>query len=577
MKRKWQALLLLIIVFLIIPFVNAESEYTVSNSTNDSITVTLSSPDELLPDDYNVTMVSVVSDTGMIFFENPFSGTIDVNDTGNASFIKIYRSEIVAVPDETSPLNTISHDLWYSDQMDAFLFFLIISLIVSGVLSIVPVKRKSKLTGTPEPFERHLIAAGHLAIFVLLCLLTAHMISGSYELFTYFGNGLFSCLGLIFSLVYIGASSLMLSIIILKSGRRGYMCHVHVIMLLVSFAFFFQCLLSGNPGLSGMNIIYIPTLILLSLILIVIFRLRSYPLMHGENGPAENEKTLYYNNDNKAGDYISLFPHELYGKYRNISIAGTGGAAIVFKAERDTDDKTVALKTPIDRDEVTGKSFIREISVWKTLKHKNIVEIYSANIFPSPYIEMEYLERNLTSLAFPLPVPKTLSIITGIAEGLEYAHAMGIVHHDIKPNNVLLDHEDTPKITDWGLSKTIADNFESSNIGFSLVYAAPEQLFPSRYGKPGTRTDIYQTGVLFYELLTGEKPLKGDIIEELLSGEDEDGITPVSEVLNNPSFADFDRIIMKCLMRDPESRYPDIKSFLKDLKELNKKWFNFEG
>jgi eukaryotic-like serine/threonine-protein kinase len=577
--RKCRAILLLIIFFLVISPVHAESEYTVSNSTNDSITVTLSPPDELLQDDYNITTVHVISDTGMILFENPFSGEIDIKDSGysgNASFIKIYRSEKIGVPEETSPLNIISHHLWYSDQMDAFLFFLIILLIVSGVLSIVPVKRKSKLTGTPEPFERNLIAAGHLAIFVLLCLLTAHMISDSYALFGDFENGLFICLGLILSLVYIGASSLMLSIIILKSGRRGYLCHVHVIMLLVAFVFYFECLLSKNPGLSGMNIIYIPTLLLLSLVLIILFRLRSYPVPPGENNPPENEKTLYFNGNDRSRDYISLFPHELYEKYRNISIAGTGGAAIVFKAERDADGRTVALKTPIDRDEITGKSFIREISVWKTLKHKNIVEIYSANIFPSPYIEMEYLERNLTSLEFPLPVPKTLSFITGIAEGLEYAHEIGIVHHDIKPNNILLDHEDTPKITDWGLSKTISDNFESSNIGFSLVYAAPEQLFPSRYGKPGTKTDIYQTGVLFYELITGEKPFKGDIIEELLSGDDEDGITPVSEVLNNPSFADFDSIIMKCLRRNPEMRYPDIKSFLKDLKELNKKWFNFE-
>ena len=147
-------------------------------------------------------------------------------------------------------------------------------------------------------------------------------------------------------------------------------------------------------------------------------------------------------------------------------------------------DRKYLLVVVSSKDEIAGKSFIREISVWKTLKHENIVEIYSANIFPTPYIEMEYLNRNLASLVFPLPVQKTLSIITGIAEGLEYAHAMGIVHHDIKPNNILLDDKDTPKITDWGLSKTIADNFESSNIGFSLVYAAPEQLFPSRFGKP---------------------------------------------------------------------------------------------
>ncbi|WP_157198973.1 serine/threonine protein kinase [Methanolacinia paynteri] len=570
MRRNRLVLLLLIISFLVISPVHAEFEYPVNDSANSTFTVTIVSPDELLPDDYNETAVHVVSDTNsMIIFENPFLYGINNNDSGNLSIVTVYSDNYPRSAEDTSPLNTISYDLWYSDEMDAFLFFLIISLIVSGILSIVPAKQKANSAGKPEPFERNLIAAGHFAIFVLLSLITAHMISTSYNMFAYYENGLFVYLGLIASLVYTGASSLMLSIIIIKNGRRGYTGQVHCIVLLISFLFYFECIISGNPGLFGMNVIFIPTLLLLSLVLMAVSRLWSSGTPPAENKTPENEKTFYYNGEDRDRQYISLFPRELYEKYGNISIAGTGGAAIVFRAKRESDGEIVALKIPISRDEVAGKSFIREISVWKTLKHENIVEIYSANIFPSPYIEMEYLDRNLMSLAFPLPVEKTISIITGIAEGLEYAHAMGIVHHDIKPNNILLDDRDTPKITDWGLSKTIADNFESSNIGFSLVYAAPEQLFPSRFGKPGTRTDIYQTGVLFYELLTGEKPFKGDLIEEMLSGGDKGSIVPVSEILGDPSYTDLDRIIMRCLRRDPEQRYPDIESFLKDLKEIS--------
>ncbi|WP_421908329.1 hypothetical protein [Methanolacinia petrolearia] len=77
--------------------------------------------------------------------------------------------------------------------------------------------------------------------------------------------------------------------------------------------------------------------------------------------------------------------------------------------------------------------------------------------------------------------------------------------------------------------------------------------------------------MLFYELLTGEKPFKVDIIEEMLSGEDKDSIVPVSEIFGDASYADLDRIIMRCLKRDPEQRYPDIKSFQKDLKEISVK------
>ena len=108
-------------------------------------------------------------------------------------------------------------------------------------------------------------------------------------------------------------------------------------------------------------------------------------------------------------------------------------------------------------------------------------------------------------MQFPLDETKAAGILLGIAEGLRYAHEQGIVHRDIKPGNILLSQDGTPKITDWGLSKAQGTK-QSGIIGFSLEYAAPEQLAPTLYGEPGPWTDIYQLGVLFYEMLTGHVP-----------------------------------------------------------------------
>ena len=151
--------------------------------------------------------------------------------------------------------------------------------------------------------------------------------------------------------------------------------------------------------------------------------------------------------------------------------------------------------------------------MWEGLHHKNIVELYGANIFPLPFIEMEYVPASLAEMHFPFD-EKAVAILTGIAEGLRYAHGQGIVHRDIKPGNILLSPDGTPKITDWGLSRQQGKK-QSGIIGFSLEYAAPEQLAPSLYGEPGPWTDIFHLGVLFYEMLTGHVPFSGDGMGEV--------------------------------------------------------------
>ena len=217
-----------------------------------------------------------------------------------------------------------------------------------------------------------------------------------------------------------------------------------------------------------------------------------------------------------ATDQKNYFPKELENKYTDIRFVGRGGIAWVFSACRKSDRVRVAVKIPISFDEVTGKCFLNEIAAWETLRHPNIVEVTAVNILPVPYVEMEFVPCSLEAVEKPMPVWKAVHLITGVAEGLRYAHGHGFIHRDIKPHNILLTGEVMPKITDWGMSKVLAADVKKSSVaGFSLSYAAPEQVSPSEFGRTDERTDIYQLGVVFYELVTGSIPFGGESIVEV--------------------------------------------------------------
>jgi hypothetical protein len=257
----------------------------------------------------------------------------------------------------------------------------------------------------------------------------------------------------------------------------------------------------------------------------------------------------------------SYFPHELEGRYSDISYVGRGGIAWVYAATRMSDAKKVAVKIPISFDEVTGKSFLNEIKVWEMLHHPNIVEVSAVNILPVPYVEMEYVAGSLEKVAKPIPVWKAVYIIRKIADALRYAHGLGIIHRDIKPHNILVTEDLTPKITDWGMSKVLATDIRQSSItGFSLSYAAPEQVSPAEFGRTDERTDIYQLGVVFYELVTGSIPFGGENMVEVGTAILRDPPVPPSEF--NAGAAAVDRIILTCLKKDPALRYQSAQALL---------------
>ncbi|WP_010480242.1 serine/threonine-protein kinase, partial [Thermococcus zilligii] len=270
------------------------------------------------------------------------------------------------------------------------------------------------------------------------------------------------------------------------------------------------------------------------------------------------------------------FPPQLAHKYTEVELIGKGGFANVYKAKRRDDGKIVALKIP-HIDEKTSKTFIREVSTWLHLDHPNIVRLYDADILPVPYLEMEYVEgvkvngetvKDLDRYPKPVDEKTALKLIRGIAEGLKHAHSKGIYHRDLKPLNVLLKSDLTPKITDWGLAKLSTASSSRSVMGYTPLYAAPEHLVPGKYGHTDARTDIWQLGVTFYELLTGKLPFGGYTYEEVFGkiADESYKFTPPSRI--NPELAKYDGIFEKLLAKRKEDRYQSVDEFLKDLEKL---------
>ena len=233
------------------------------------------------------------------------------------------------------------------------------------------------------------------------------------------------------------------------------------------------------------------------------------------------------------------------------------------------------MKVPISFDEVTGKMFLKEMRIWERLSHPNIVTLFSVNILPVPFVEMEFMPGSLAEKSLPLEPAEAVRIVMGIAEGIAYAHANGIIHRDIKPQNILIADDGMPKISDWGLGTLLTDGHETTTLGFSLNYAAPEQVAPTRFGSPDERTDIYGVGVVFYECVTGVRPFSETGVAEMTSAILES--VPRAPSTFNPSLEPLDALILRCLEKNPDDRFPSAEELLDALDAAGKSYMSDSG
>jgi serine/threonine protein kinase/predicted amidophosphoribosyltransferase len=260
----------------------------------------------------------------------------------------------------------------------------------------------------------------------------------------------------------------------------------------------------------------------------------------------------------KGGITMRSLPPEMTEKYIESEFIGKGGFARVFKAKRK-DGVYVAVKVPIDLDESTGKSFIAEMQNWTKFSHPNIVKIYDYNIMPLPYFEEELCDGALDKIKKPVDCAKAAWLIFNVCEGLKYAHARNVIHRDLKPQNILLKNG-IPKISDWGLSKVVTESTSSTTTSFTPFYAAPEQVSNKQKDK---RTDIWQVGVILYEMVTGVLPFTGDSMLEIVANIPTRDPKPPGDII--PEAKQIEPVILRCMEKDPEKRYQSVADLQKDL------------
>ncbi|HWQ65046.1 MAG TPA: serine/threonine-protein kinase [Methanospirillum sp.] len=370
----------------------------------------------------------------------------------------------------------------------------------------------------------------------------------------YFLSTLYAFLGV---QVYLAVSSLIQAISIFKDRPIPPVYHIHILFVFIAISLVLMSRVPFFPPLPtsilAISIFFLPGAVL-SLMTSQIIRRTA------DIGGFDPSLTLTRNQSIIHTEITSSFPEALRMRYQDVSIIGSGGVAVVYRAVRVRDGKLVALKIPFSPDEASGKTFLNEMAVWRELHHPSIVSIYDQNIFPIPYVEMEYMSRSLRDVTYPVAPDRAISIIGDIASALLYAHGKGVIHRDIKPGNVLLNGEGRAKLADWGLSRSLHRAEDTKNTSFSLFYATPEQLAPDMYGSGDQRTDIYQLGVLLYELLCGEPPYVKPGIGEIFIAIQKNQYRLPSECTE--SLRRFDPLIKKALKADPAERFESIEEFI---------------
>lgn len=270
---------------------------------------------------------------------------------------------------------------------------------------------------------------------------------------------------------------------------------------------------------------------------------------------------------------------ENLGRYKIIRELGRGAMGIVYQGYDPKIDRVVALKT-IRKDRLAESKdgqdlaarFQDEIRAAGKLVHPNIIIVYdTGEDEEAAYVAMEYVEgdtlENLIQRGMRFSREQVIDILGQICEGLEYTHRRGIVHRDLKPSNIMLVKGKKVKITDFGISKAVgASSSLLTHTGILLgtpSYMSPEQITGKEIDG---RSDIFSLGIIFYQLLTGEKPFAGDNISTLLFNIVNKDPAPPSEVDPKvPSI--YDEVVAKALAKDPAKRYRRASDFLQDLKK----------
>jgi len=270
-------------------------------------------------------------------------------------------------------------------------------------------------------------------------------------------------------------------------------------------------------------------------------------------------------------------PRLLGGRYELDGVVGRGGMAEVYRARDIRLDRIVAVKTlreDLARDQTFQARFRREAQSAASLNNPSIVAVYDTGEDTTggshiPYIVMEYVDgrtlRDLLRDDRRLLPERALEITDGVLRALEYSHRSGIVHRDIKPGNVMLTRSGQVKVMDFGIARAVSDAqatmTQTAQVIGTAQYLSPEQ---ARGERVDARSDLYSTGCLLYELLTGRPPFLGDSPVAIAYQHVRENPIPPSRVDPEvPQWAD--AIVLRAMAKDPRDRYQSAAEMRADI------------
>src|ERR1700761_2689351 len=270
-------------------------------------------------------------------------------------------------------------------------------------------------------------------------------------------------------------------------------------------------------------------------------------------------------------------PRLLGDRYELDGVVGRGGMAEVYRAHDIRLDRTVAIKTlrvDLARDHTFQARFRREAQSAASLNHPSIVAVYDTGEdmtsgVPVPYIVMEYVDgrtvRDLLQADHRLLPERALEIIDGGLGALAYSHESGIVHRDIKPGNVMVTRNGDIKVMDFGIARAMSDNqatmTQTAQVIGTAQYLSPEQ---ARGERVDARSDLYSTGCLMYELLTGRPPFTGDSPVAIAYQHVRENPVPPSRL--DPTLPPWaDSIVLKAMAKAPSDRYQSAAEMQADI------------
>ncbi len=256
-------------------------------------------------------------------------------------------------------------------------------------------------------------------------------------------------------------------------------------------------------------------------------------------------------------------------RYEILELIGSGGMADVYKAKDHKLNRFVAvkvLKSEFSSDSVFVSKFKAEAQAAAGLMHPNIVNVYDVGEENRMYyFVMELVEgitlKHYIEKKIRLTAKEAISIAIQVSMGIEAAHNNGIIHRDIKPQNIIISKEGKVKVADFGIAKAATSNTVTSHAMGSVHYTSPEQ---ARGGYSDAKSDIYSIGITLFEMITGHVPFDGETtVAVAIKHIQEEMPSPRVYVPDVP--ISVERIIAKCCQKNPDRRYANVGQLIRDL------------